>query len=81
MNVGLHQVDSSALQGAAGVVLLVVLFVIRAFVSGALTEAGKDAWIWLRKRRKSSSASAACRPGGARLRRGRQAGEGRSARG
>lgn len=44
--------DGSPAQVIGGALLLVLLFVVREFVSGALRQAGEDAWVRTRKRRK-----------------------------
>ncbi len=41
--------EPSAVQVVAGFALLVALFVAREIASGALREAGKDLWRWLKR--------------------------------
>ena len=42
--------EPSAWQVAAGLVMLVVLFVAREVASGALNAAGRDLWAWVKRR-------------------------------
>ena len=42
--------EPSVLQVVAGAALLVALFVAREVASGALREAGKDLWKWVKQR-------------------------------
>jgi hypothetical protein len=42
--------DVSQLQGVGGSLVLAGLFVLRQFVSGAIKEAGQDAWGWIKTR-------------------------------
>ena len=44
MSVVVEAPGPSALQVAGGIALLLLLFVLREFLSGALREAGKEAW-------------------------------------
>jgi hypothetical protein len=44
------QPDLSNLQGVAGFLVLVGLFVLREIVSGALKEVGKELWSWAKNR-------------------------------
>ena len=44
MSVVVEAPGPSALQAAGGLALLLLLFVLREFLSGALREAGKEAW-------------------------------------
>ena len=46
----MDHVEPSVLQVVAGFALLVALFVVREIVSGALREAGKDLWTWIKRR-------------------------------
>ncbi len=46
----MDQVEPSILQVVAGCALLVALFVVREIVAGALREAGKDLWTWIKRR-------------------------------
>ena len=43
--------EPSILQLVAGAALLVALFLVREVASGALREAGKDLWKWVKGRR------------------------------
>jgi hypothetical protein len=47
----MESLDPSALKVVGGFVTLAVLFVLREFASGALKEAGKVFWGWVRVRR------------------------------
>jgi hypothetical protein len=43
--------DSSSLQVVGGYLVLAGLFVLREITSGAMKEAGKDLWTWVREKR------------------------------
>ena len=47
----MDSLDPSALQVVGGFLLLAGLFVLREVVSGAMKEAGKDLWGWVKSRR------------------------------
>src|SRR5687768_1868385 len=49
--------DPSALQVVGGVLMLVVLFVLREFASGALKKAGEEFWVWARRRGSTGQAA------------------------
>lgn len=46
----MESLEPSVLQVVAGLALLVALFVVREIISGALREAGKDLWTWIKRR-------------------------------
>ncbi len=43
--------ESPSLEPVGGIITLVVVFLLRELVSGALKEIGKDAWGWAKARR------------------------------
>ena len=47
----MDNLEPSVLQAVGGVLTLIILFVLRELVSGALKEAGKELWLWTRTRR------------------------------
>ena len=53
----MDSLDPSALQVVGGILMLVVLFVLREFASGALKKAGEEFWVWARRRRSGGQAA------------------------
>jgi hypothetical protein len=49
--------DVSELQVIGGVLMLVALFVLREFASGALKKAGEEFWLWVRRGRSGRQAA------------------------
>lgn len=46
-------VEPPSLEPVGGIIMLVVVFLLREIVSGALKEIGKDVWGWVKRRRAS----------------------------
>lgn len=53
--------EPSTLQVIGGFLMLAGLFVLREITSGALKEAGKELWAWVRERRSRTKRRCRCR--------------------